>query len=307
MRPGMAAVIGATGFLGSRLVTELSAAGRPMALFNRARPPVVGGRPAGELGAAETVFFLAAGLNPMLAARSPAHVAEEHSLLAEVLRALTRTSHRPLVVLASSGGAVYSPRAVPPYRESSPVDPSSAYGHAKLRLERLLFAHSGAIRPLVLRLGNVYGPGQHPRRGYGVLAHWLTAVARGEPVRVFGDPSVARDYVHVDDVTRLLAIVHSTVASGLQANLPTVLNVGSGRPTSLAHLLTILREATDRDLTVLQEDSRPFDRQSNWLDPTLAQRTLGWSARIELRDGVRRLLELPVDLLSAPYAPREVS
>ncbi|MFG3051499.1 NAD-dependent epimerase/dehydratase family protein [Kitasatospora sp. NPDC048239] len=288
MREGMAAVIGATGFLGSRLVSELGAAGRPLALFNRSAPAVVGGRASAGLRDAQTVFFLAAGLNPVLAASSPEAVAAEHALLTEVLEALVHARRRPVFVLASSGGAVYAPAAHSPYRESALTGPTSAYGLAKLRLEQRLLGYSRRIRPLALRLSNVYGPGQRLARGYGVLPHWLAAAARDEPVRIFGDPRVARDYVHVDDVARMLAVIHDTVGAGLADTLPEVLNVGSGIPTPLGDLLDIVREVVGRNLVVRPEEGRPFDRQSNWLDTSLARDVLGWKAEVELRDGVRQ-------------------
>lgn len=287
MRAGMAAVIGATGFLGARLVAELDAAGCSLALFNSAAPPVVDGRAVAYLREAETVFFLATGLNPVVAAHSPARVAAEYHLLTGVLEALTRSGSRPVFVLASSGGAVYAPDMAPPYQETAPTRPTSAYGQAKLRLERRLLAYSAVIRPLVLRLSNVYGPGQRPRRGYGVLPHWLAAAARNDPIRLFGDPGVARDYVHIDDVTRFLVAVHRTVGSDRRAMLPHIMNVGSGKPTSLAELLTLIRDVVGRNLVVEKEESRPFDRQSNWLDPSLAYEALGWRARVDLRDGIR--------------------
>lgn len=288
MRDGLAAVVGATGFIGSRLVERLSAAGHPLALYNRDRPPIHGGWAHAGLRDARIVYFLAAGLNPVLAARSPQDVVAEHTLLASVLEALAREpKNRPLVVLASSGGAVYAPDHPAPYRESTPTGPISAYGHAKLRLEQLLLSYSGWVDPLILRLSNVYGPGQRTARGYGVLPHWLTAAARDEPILLFGDPGVARDYVHVDDVARFLLTVHGFAAAGLAEQLPHIMNVGSGVATSLADLLELVRDVVGRDLDVRREKGRPFDRRSNWLDASLAARTLDWRTGIDLRDGVR--------------------
>ncbi|MFV2109793.1 NAD-dependent epimerase/dehydratase family protein [Micromonospora sp. LOL_015] len=287
MRECPAAVIGATGFIGSRLVTELASAGHPVAQFNRAHPPVVDGRPAPGLCDAEIVLFLAARLSPALAERHPEHVVAERRLLIGVLDALRRSGRFPVFVLASSGGTVYSPDAWPPYAESASTRPSSAYGRAKLHLERELLDHTDHVRPVILRLSNVYGPGQRPAHGYGVLSHWLDAVARRQPIRVFGDPDVVRDYVHVDDVAAILKTVHRRTASTGAHGIPAVLNVGSGAPTSLADLLTIVTTVVDRRIEVVREGGRQFDGRGNWLDSSLAHATLGWKAQIGLTDGVR--------------------
>lgn len=276
------AVVGATGFIGSRLVTRLRRTGHPVAGFNQAHPPVVDKRPAAGLGEAEVVFFLAARLSPQLAARRPDRVAAERALLLDVLDAVGRRGRRPAFVLASSG-AVYAPQARTPYPESAPAGPTSAYGRAKLRLEQDLLGHAGRVRPVVLRLGNVYGPGQHTADGYGVLPHWLSAATRHEPVRLIGDPLAVRDYVHIDDVAELLELV-----CGRMAEVPTVLNVGSGVPTSLAALIAIVSEVVGRDLAVIRESGRAFDRQDTCLDPALAFSALGWRARTDLADGVRQ-------------------
>jgi UDP-glucose 4-epimerase len=258
---------------------------RAPAAFNRAFPPVVGGRAAPGLAEADIVYFLAAGLSPVLAEQRPDLVEAERGLLVEVLEALSAPGRRPVFVLASSGGAVYAPEIVPPYRETTSTRPDSAYGHAKLRLEGELFQYADAVRAVVARLSNVYGPGQRAARGFGVLPHWLTAAARGEPVRVFGDPHVVRDYVHVDDVTRLLLALRGRAGGG---HLPAVVNVGSGVPTSLSGLLDIVSGVTGGSVAVRWERGRSFDHQGNWLDVSRARAELGWQAAIPLAEGVRQ-------------------
>ncbi|NUP14898.1 MAG: NAD-dependent epimerase/dehydratase family protein [Streptomyces sp.] len=287
------AVIGATGFIGSRLMAGLTADGaRAPAAFNRAFPPVAGGRAAPGLAEADIVYFLAAGLSPVLAERRPDLVEAERRLLVEVLEALAARGRRPVFVLASSGGAVYAPEVEPPYRETTPTRPDSVYGHAKLRLERELFQRSDAVRAVVARLSNVYGPDQRAVRGFGVLPHWLTAAARGEPVRVFGDPHVVRDYVHVDDVTRFLLALRGRIGGG---PLPDVVNVGSGVPTSLSGLLDIVSGVTGGSVAVRWERGRSFDRRGNWLDVARARAELDWRAAVPLAEGVRQCWERVLD------------
>ncbi|MFI2663153.1 NAD-dependent epimerase/dehydratase family protein [Micromonospora carbonacea] len=285
------AVIGATGFIGSRLVAQLTRAGHPVARFNQAHPPVVDGRPAAGLCDAEIVLFLAARLSPALAERHPELIVAERRLLIDVLTALRHSALFPVFVLASSGGTVYSPDACPPYDESALTRPTSAYGRAKLGLERELLGHADHVRPVILRLSNVYGPGQRPAHGYGVLSHWLDAAARRQPIRVFGDPEVVRDYVHVDDVAEILKAVHRRTITTGPEGIPTVLNVGSGAPTSLADLLAVVSTVVDQRIEVIWEGGRQFDRGGNWLDSSLAHETLGWRARIGLTDGVRECWE----------------
>ncbi|EEP73329.1 nucleoside-diphosphate-sugar epimerase [Micromonospora sp. ATCC 39149] len=295
-----AAVVGATGFIGSRLVSRLAEAGHPVARFSRAAPPVVDGRPAPGLREAQVVYFLAARLSPALAEQQPERVVRERELLLDVLSALAGVDHRPVFVLASSGGAVYTPTVWPPYHERSATGPASAYGRAKLRLEQELLRHTDRVQPVVTRLSNVYGPGQRPTPGYGVLSHWLEATVRGEPIRLFGDPAVVRDYVHVDDVTAIMEVIAQRAGDGDRDRLPTVVNVGSGLPTSLAELLQTMSTVAGRELEVIRDVRRQFDHRGNWLDTTLARETLGWQARISLPDGVRQCWEAVLTRAGGP-------
>lgn len=271
-----AAVVGAGGFIGSHLVAALRDAGVHTAALTRSDPPTA------ALGRVATIFYLATSVRP---ATADAELADrDHEAFARLLDAVASAGRRPTLVLASSGGGgtIYDPASPPPYREDSPVGPASAYGRAKLRLERELLSRADVVRPLVLRLANTYGPGQRPRGGLGVVAHWLRAAATGEPLVVFGDPGMSRDYVYVGDVVEAMLRVHGRDA------LPAVLNIGSGRAVTLERLLATVTGVVDGPLTVRYEPTRSSDLPASWLDVRAAARHLRWRARTDLADGIRR-------------------
>lgn len=278
-----AAVVGAAGFLGSALVHTLRADGVPVATFTRKTPFLTdSGSPDDGLPAARTVFWLASSINPAIAESEPGRVREDREVFCSLLRALERLADPPRVVLVSSGGTVYDPRLPPPYREDSPARPRGAYGRAKLDLERLLHGAPGAAgRSLAVRVSNAYGPGQPAASGQGVIAYWLRALAAGEPITIFGDPATTRDYVYVDDIAAALAAVHRHPGP-----LPPVLNVGSGRPTSLTELAALVRAAAGDGAAVEHRPARGFDVPHSWLDVRLAADLLGWHPRTSLPDGI---------------------
>jgi UDP-glucose 4-epimerase len=281
-RPGTAVVIGASGFIGSRLFAALTAAGARPTGFTSSDPLCRDGSPVSALRGARTAYFAAGSITPATAELHPARVTDHLAFFRSFLDQLTVSGTRPRVVLASSGGTVYDPGRPPPYTERSPVAPATAYGRAKLQMEEELLARSGALTPVVLRLSNVYGPGQRLGTGQGVVAHWLDAAANGRPLTVYGPPEYRRDYVYVDDVVAAMTAVHQA------GPLPEVLNIGSGQPVSLAGLLAVVRAvAARRDLAVRFEAARRFDRRDIWLDSGLARRALGWTASTSLADGIR--------------------
>ena len=203
--------------------------------------------------------------------------------LTAAARLLCRLDEPPRMVVLGSGGAVYDPAAAPPYAEASPVAEGTAYARAKLALEQDLAEH-GPPGSLSLRVANAYGPGQVPAPGQGVLAHWLSAVASGGQVLLLGDGRTARDYVHVADVVAALGAVHRA-----RGPLPPVVNVGSGRATSLDDLLAVVHDVTgigeDR---VERRPARSFDHASTWLDVSLAAEVLDWRPVVDLTEGVRQ-------------------
>lgn len=281
MRPGShapAAVVGAHGFLGTALAAHLESAGVEVRRFTRAVPAYADGALAAGLGDVATVYWAASRTNPTIAEERPERVAADEAHLVDVLGALRAAGLAPRVVLLSSGGTVYGDEGAP-FSERSPLRPAGAYGRAKARLEQVLAEH--AERPVVVRISNAYGPGQAPAPGQGVIGHWLRAAAAGRPLTVYGDPATARDYVAVDDVARALARLHGAPAA------PAVVNVGSGRATSLAEVLDVVRDVVARpDLEVRHEPARSFDVRATWLDVSLAREALGWAPRVSLPAGV---------------------
>jgi len=263
-----AAVIGARGFIGARLYERLVATGTPAVNSVTTGAPV------------RTVFFVAGSVTPSSAEQHPERVAAHLASFRELLDSLGETPTR--VVLASSGGTVYDQRVPPPYAENSPVAPAAEYGRAKLAMERELLARADSITGVVLRLGNVYGPGQRVGTGQGVVAYWLDAAANCRPLVVYGDPEATRDYVYVDDVVDAMVRVHRS------GPLPRVLNIGSGAPVALSTLLRTVEKTVAGAIDVRFEPGRRFDRRDVWLDVGLAGRALGWAARTSLADGINR-------------------
>ncbi|QIS10044.1 NAD-dependent epimerase/dehydratase family protein [Nocardia arthritidis] len=161
------AVFGAGGFLGRKLVAALRASGVSTGSFFKSTPlPADGAFFDGSAGPG-VVFWVATTINPGLAERHPERVGSDHEAFRRLLARLREADRPPVVVLASSGGAVYSPRTAPPYREDSPLGSDVAYGRAKLGLERELLANRDKVRPVVLRISNMYGPGQRTGTGLG--------------------------------------------------------------------------------------------------------------------------------------------
>ncbi|MFI1761414.1 NAD-dependent epimerase/dehydratase family protein [Streptomyces sp. NPDC020800] len=280
------AVVGAGGFLGRSVMRTLSGAGVEALAFTSAAPAVDGTRLDPALRRCDVVFYLASRISPAIAQREPERAAQEIVSFRTFLDALRENPRRPVVTLAASGGTVYESRCEPPYDEQSPVGPSNTYGKAKLEQEEALAAASDWLAPVVLRLSNVYGPGQRTTAGYGVIGHWMQALLAGEQLRILGDGGSSRDYVHVHDVANSMLAVLGRADALRAADRTTVLNIGAGEPTSLDDLHKHLEATVGRPVPVEREPARPFDRRDVWLDIRRAAKVLGWRPEIGLAEGL---------------------
>lgn len=282
------AVIGAGGFVGQHVTRAFRRAYVPTAAFTRATPLFSGGRLVAAAGEAEVIVYLATSVNPALAERYPERVAADRAAFAGLLEGLRRSGRRPSLIFASSAGAVYDPSNAPPYRESDPTRPASAYGRAKLELERILLAARDVVRPVVIRIANAYGPGQRTGTMQGVIGHWLEAAAAGEPLRLYGEPGARRDYVFVDDVAA--AVLHASRLPVETAGIatPEIFNIASGEAVSLADLARLVEAAVGRALPVEYLPARQFDRRDVWFEISRARQILRWHPRVTLADGIAR-------------------
>jgi dTDP-L-rhamnose 4-epimerase len=178
--------------------------------------------------------------------------------------------------------------------EDTPLDPRSVYAATKVAQEHLTAAWArqtgGAVT--ALRYHNVYGPGMPRDTPYsGVAAIFRSAVAAGEPPRVFEDGAQRRDFVHVRDVAaaNTAAVAATAARPGWRAY-----NVASGRPATIADMATELSRAAGGHAPVVTGQFRLGDVRHVVADPARAAAELGFRAEIGLRDGMAEFATAPL-------------
>ncbi len=138
---------------------------------------------------------------------------------------------------------------------------------------------------MALRLGNVYGPRQDPLGEAGVVAIFCGKLRDGGRPTVFGDGTQTRDYLYVGD------IVDAALAAAACDHVGAV-NIGTGEESSVLDLIAVLRELGGGEGFEPEfAAARPGEVQRIALDAGLARRVLGWTAKTDLREGMRLTLE----------------
>lgn len=188
------------------------------------------------------------------------------------------------IIFPSSGGTVYGIQNRCPLREDMETWPINSYGVQKLMNEKLLYLYHYmyGLDYRIIRLANPYGPYQKPDGVQGVVATFIYKALKGEPICIFGDGSVIRDYIYIDDAVRAIINI---VAGGEKNKL---FNVGSGRGISISQLLYMIRDTLGITVSVKHLPGRSVDVPVNFLDISRYKNAFGSHISIPLKDGIRK-------------------
>lgn len=286
--PGRLAVIG-LGFIGSHLARaalqrgwEVTAlAHHSSALEGTPGLTVVRGDAGDPDVAAEVVdgaawvAYAAGGSKPAESDADPVgHAARNLGPVVTSLEATAAAGARGFTFL-SSGGTVYGPSAPVPTPEDSALWPISAYGVMKVAAEQFVAMHArrGGFAADVLRCANVFGPGAPTRGSQGLIGVARAHLEAGEAVVVFGDGSMRRDYLHVDDLADVVLRLAAR-PDGVR-----VLNVGSGTSVSVLEVVDALAASLGVEAQVEHCPPRASDLPVSELDVTRLRRTLDFAPR----------------------------
>ncbi len=259
----------------------------------------------GELLAhVSTVYHFAWSGLPQSSNQDPEQDAQNIISTLQLLEAAKKKAQLRLV-FASSGGTVYGILNSPAASEQHRTRPRCAYGVSKLAVENYLTMYRDlwGLDCVSLRISNAYGPGQKVGRNFGAVSTFVTRVAQREPITIFGDGSVVRDYIYVDD------LVEAVIATGEYREGPTVMNVGSGVGASLNDIVEAIRILCPNEVDVSYGTGRALDVPVSVLDISLASSTLGWKPRTSLRAGIEatyRALQVPELAVAGVAAPTKL-
>lgn len=192
-------------------------------------------------------------------------------------------------VVFISSGAIYGDIAEQPLRENMPPNPRSPYAVSKLAAEYYVrtIGSLWGIETVCLRVFNAFGPGQHlpPVHGPVILNILRQARLKGTIV-VHGDGNQTRDYVYVDDVVNAMA------AAATAPNInQLILNVGSGRETSVRDLVRISLELVGSHAEVVYNPRTERGPARMCADLTLAKSYLAYQPMVALEVGLRMMME----------------
>lgn len=185
----------------------------------------------------------------------------------------------------SSGGTVYGDKSdLETIPEESTLHPISHYGVVKGTIESILLMYNRVydMQNIIVRLSNPYGEYQDANGAVGVVAVFMNKIMNGEDIIITGDGSVVRDYIHIQDVRRIiLALVEK------EQTLHHIYNVGSGQGASVNQIIEMLEVILEKKASVIYKASRRFDVQRNVLDISRVQNEFEIPCTLSLEEGIK--------------------
>lgn len=191
------------------------------------------------------------------------------------------------VVFISSGGTVYGKESGCPLKENTATYPISSYGIQKVTIEKLLYLYQYMyhLDYRVIRLANPYGPYQRPNGVLGVVTTFTYKALKNKEITVYGDGSVVRDFIYIDDVIRAIM----NIVDG--ENKHRTFNLGCGYGTSIKQVIDTIQEVLGKELNVIYKEGRKVDVPVNYLDISRYEKAYGVLNPISLQDGVLRTVK----------------
>src|SRR5271157_5288126 len=222
-----------------------------------------------------------------LAARAGVRPSLENPLLYEhvnvrgtmVLLEMARRVGTPKFVFGSSS-SIYGISNRIPFTEDDVLNfPISPYAATKIAGEKICFTYSHLykIRTVCLRFFTVYGARQRP----DLAIHKFTRlINQGKPIPVYGDGSSGRDYTfYTDTIEGIVAALHYDCQYD-------VFNLGNSHPVDLNTLIRTLETSLGKEATIQRLPDQPGDVPITYADISKAQRLLGYSPRMQFREGI---------------------
>lgn len=189
----------------------------------------------------------------------------------------------------SSSASVYGDAVRDPMDEDHPFNNKNFYGATKICGEAMLraFHHRYGLNYVGLRYMNVYGPRQDYHGAYiAVIMKMLDAIDKGDGPTILGDGSEAFDFVAVEDCGR--ANVCAMKADVVDRSY----NVGTGKRTSLKELAEMLLELTGCEKLINYAPRSQATLVTNRVGcPKLAKQDIAFEAKVDLQEGLRRVIE----------------
>lgn len=248
----------------------------------------------------ELVVHLAAQAGVRYSIESPASYVQANLVGTSELLEAAR-AHPPAHMLLASTSSVYGANTEMPYQETHKVDTQlSFYAATKKATEAMAhsYAHLYGLPITMFRFFTVYGPWGRPD-----MAHFkfTRAILNGEPIDVYNNGEMMRDFTYVDDLVAAVRALAEAIPDtghpvGPQDSLSPVapfriVNIGNGAPVKLMDFIAAIEKACGRDAEKNFMPMQPGDVPGTWADTGLLDALVGPRQITPLVPGIQSFVD----------------
>jgi len=186
----------------------------------------------------------------------------------------------PRFVFISSAGTIYGDASTGPSREDDELFPRGWHGFAKLAAENLIqrFGESG-VDFTILRLSNIYGVSSPLTQPQGLISYLLEALREEKPLKIWGDGSALKDYLHVDDCVAAVAEIVVLKLSG-------IFNIAHGKSHSVSEVIRIAEEIVGKKVKIVFSPAPKWDVHRSIPSCERIFQQISWQPTISLSQGI---------------------
>lgn len=240
----------------------------------------------------DIIFHLAGQVNHVDSMRNPVLDLEINCHGTLVLMQALRHYNPDAVVVYSGTRGEYGSSVQLPVNEDHPTNPKGLYAVTNLAAEKMILVYNQiyGIPAICLRITNTYGPRhQMMHDEYGVLNWFIKKAMDNEVLPVFGDGSILRDFLYIEDLVQCLLM-----SATPERAVGEVFNVGSGIPVSFKEVAETIVRVIGRGsykFTEFTRERAEVEPGDYWADISKIKRLTGWEPSTSLIEGIRKTFE----------------
>ena len=290
-------IIGAGGFIGSNIVKYLNEQGVYTSTYDVFKSDQGLQNFQGDIKNDENfdaivaqhdvIIYLITTVSPKKSMENPASAyVNDVPLLIKTLNSCVKGSIKR-VIFSSSGGTIYGESSGQNAKEDDRKHPINHYAICKLACESILnmYNESHGMENISLRISNPYGIGQRPESGVGVITTFVDKICKGEPICLFGDGSITRDFL---DIGKVAEAFYDAINWKFDNQIEPIFNIGSGQGLTLKQIIDIISITLNITPVVNYLPEREFDVKHNVLDVSKAESVLGYEPNVNEVDNIKQ-------------------
>lgn len=189
-------------------------------------------------------------------------------------------------IIFSSSATVYGTPEKLPIKEDAPIHPDNPYGASKAAVESYLQTYNAVygFDSIVLRYFNPYGPGEEHEPETHAIPNFIKSTLAKKPIPLYHKGEQIRDFIYIDD----LAQAHIDV---LNLTGHQIFNIGTETGVKVKDVLDKIFEIVGYKVEIEDLGKRPGDVEANYASSDKIKKTVGWSAKVNLQEGLKKTIE----------------